>query len=242
VLNATAELMMPQDKLLHVLLNLLDNAMKHTKAGLVEVRVSVRSKANIMDIAVVDTGHGISESDIGKLFTLYQVLDVPSKMHSSGSGLGLVIAKRFCELLHGGITVSSKEGRGSTFSFHFSYQVPVASIQPPASTGCEPIPAQLTGRRVLVVDDNSAVRAMIRRVLSSEGCIVLEAEDGLQAVRAVRAAVEGEKLDAVLLDCIMPVMDGFEAARIIRQDISQQIPIIALTGSHVLVVSLLSLT
>lgn len=148
-----------------------------------------------------------------------------------GTGLGLVIAKNFCKILGGNMTAKSEFGKGSTFSFYVPYGDSECPIKPTnddclkrkhptdsrlslssSSEACPRIPpeaATLEGRKVLVVDDNGPLRKILSRALTRAGCQCVEAENGQLAVQALRSDPCG--FDIVILDLIMPVMDGYES-------------------------------
>lgn len=190
------------------------------------------SSTRMLTFEVVDTGTGISPSEIGKLFYTYSQLENPSALFSEKMGLGLIIAKKLCNEMGGDVGVCSQLGRGSCFVF----SVPV-SIPSPSNIGRAPLGAisgeihpletgKLAGKRILIVDDNKSIRHVLCGMLAREQCICYEAENGERAIEMVK----GTEVDAILLDCLMPVKDGYETATQLRSK-GYEIPIIAITGN-----------
>jgi PAS domain S-box-containing protein len=216
-------------RLRQVLLNLLSNAVKFTSKGGVTARLACDTTTpNIarIRIEVSDTGAGIADGKIASLFNRFAQAETSISAHYGGTGLGLAISKQLIELMDGQIGVTSTLGAGSTFWLELS--LPIAAD----ATGPEAIADKVVsyaGKRVLVVDDVDLNRELMMALLSNEGCSVTLASDGAQAVEAVAS----QPFDLVLMDCQMPLMDGFAATRKIRaagQPYST-LPIIALTAS-----------
>lgn len=215
-----------------ILLNLATNAVKFTYSGLIEITAAeiVRTERNtLVEIAVRDTGPGISESDREKLFQSFSQLNNRSTNTVGGSGLGLAISKRLVDLMSGSIGVDTVLGQGSRFWFRLSLE---ANTEGAASQRGIferiPDPASVTPRRILVVDDNETVRSIVSGQIASRGHHV-ETSDG--AVKAL-AMLKSSDYDAIVLDISMPVMDGFEALGIIRglPAPAGRTPVIALTA------------
>jgi signal transduction histidine kinase/CheY-like chemotaxis protein len=221
-----------ESKLRQVLLNLLDNAVKFTTQGSVTLRVSVIDdlKLNIEDrgteeinyqssiinlqFEVEDTGPGIVADEIGRIFDPFvQKRNDPSP--SQGTGLGLAISRKFVQMMDGDISVQSELGKGTVFSFNIQVELPdMAQIEtePNASRviGLEP---NQPAYGILVVEDNLANRALLRKLLRSVGFEVHEAVNGKEAVEQY----EKRQPDLIWMDMRMPVMDGYEATRRIRE-------------------------
>ena len=211
-------------RLRQVLLNLVGNAIKFTATG--SVRVQVRrirdestdgAPAVRLGFSVLDTGIGIAPGAIGRLFNEFTQVDSSISRRFGGSGLGLAISRRLIEQMGGSIGVESTEGVGSTFRFDIHLPLPVAPetvVAPPrASAALEPPPDIAEVRlRVLVAEDNPTNRLVVCRMLERLGHTVTAVENG---VRAVDAAATGD-FDLVLMDVMMPEMDGIAATRSIR--------------------------
>lgn len=217
-------------KLRQVLLNLLGNAIKFTARGTVRllVEASLPTAGRVgLRFAVADTGVGIAADEIERIFDPFHQVAQPGR-HVEGTGLGLAICRRLVTLLGGRLEVESQPGLGSTFSFAIE-----ADIADHAATGRRRASPAVTGyrgprRTVLVADDRADNRAILCRLLASLGFEVIEAADGQQAVERARV----RRPDAVMMDLVMPVMDGFEAIRVLRADPAlADVCIIALSAS-----------
>ncbi len=192
-----------------ILNNLLGNAIKFTERGSVELRISHAAGATTFDVQ--DTGPGIAAEDLDRIFDPFtQVGDASLRAH--GTGLGLAIVRRLVAALGGQLAVDSATGRGS----RFSVTLPLATADLPS---LEPPPpwARPTGLagpppRALIVDDNADNRALLADLLTPLGFITSEAQDGLSSLDAVAAF----KPDVILMDIVMPGIDGLEATRLIR--------------------------
>ncbi len=209
-------------RLRQLLLNLVGNALKFTERGYVEVRIGPRPGA--IRVEVEDTGIGIPAEKLDRLFEPFTQADGSTTRRYGGSGLGLAICRELCRHMGGLIGVQSIVGEGSTFWF----ELPFAACAQPADFD-EELPELDPGTRVLVAEDNPVNQLVTRRLLEGLRCEVVVVPDGRAAVQRV----EREPWDLVLMDCYMPVMDGFDATRAIRAlpgPISR-IPILALTAS-----------
>jgi signal transduction histidine kinase/AmiR/NasT family two-component response regulator len=229
-----------------ILLNLLNNAVKFTAAG--EVSLTVRQVAGysgpqptqperpIYEFIVTDTGIGLTPGETSKIFEAFSQADGSTTRKYGGTGLGLAIVKQLVELMGGTIGVKSKAGEGSVFWFKLPLPSAAAGAEraPAAAAAAEEqskVPLQGT---VLLVEDNAINREVARRMLQQLGLEVVTAADGAQAVTLERE----RRFDLILMDCQMPVMDGYEATRQIRareSAIASQepwsTPIIALTAN-----------
>jgi signal transduction histidine kinase/CheY-like chemotaxis protein len=222
-------------RLEQVLINLTSNAIKFTQKGGVAVKIVSQGSDDptraLLRFEVRDTGIGINQEALGSLFQAFNQADSGITRRFGGTGLGLAISKRIVEILGGKIGVESQEGRGSTFWFVIPFEkseIPIPSVASLPS-GESPAESNLTGLRVLVVDDSQINLMVLERALLSLGVKVTLAKDGLQALQVLRDAPGG--FDLVLMDVQMPVMDGLTATREIRQDKAlAALPVIALTA------------
>ncbi len=223
-------------RLLQVLNNLVGNGVKFTEAGKVAVDVRLAGRTEnrvILTFMVTDTGIGVPAARLPTLFEAFVQGDSSTTRRYGGSGLGLTIAKRLVDLMGGSIDAESAVGRGSSFWCTIPFEVPSAVVGEAADVDrmagqLKDGPA-LRAIRVLLVEDNSANEFITRRILERHGATVQAVGDGRQAVECLRAAPD--RFDVVLMDVQMPVMDGYAATRMIRQDLGlTALPIIALTA------------
>ncbi len=215
-------------RLRHVLLNLVGNAAKFTRQGEIEVEVECLPGAESMvEFRVSDSGIGIAEEDLERVFNDFETLDSSYARETGGTGLGLGIARRFVKLMGGEIGAESEPGEGSLFWF----RVPLAPTQAVVERLVEAWSApEDTGAPldVLLVEDNEINRFIVREMLDSAGHSVVEAENGREGVdQAAR-----HRFDVILMDISMPIMDGTEAVQHIRggDGASRNTPIVALTA------------
>jgi PAS domain S-box-containing protein len=214
-------------RLRQVLLNLLSNAVKFTAEGGVSVRAAVAVEGpgiRRLDVTVADTGIGISEDQVDRLFERFTQADGSINRRFGGTGLGLSISQRLIQLMGGDIAVSSRPGQGSEFSF--SVILPLADS---TATTSEVGPGtSLSGLRILVVDDAEPNRELMTAYLRALDAEVDTACDGAEAVSAVR----DRRYDLILMDVNMPVLDGLAATRAIRGlgEAWRDLPIVALTA------------
>ncbi|MDH3353834.1 MAG: ABC transporter substrate-binding protein, partial [Chromatiales bacterium] len=217
-----------------ILTNLLSNAIKYTQEGRVTLATTLnkdRDGSYRLIIDVSDTGVGISNREQLSIFSAFTRVENMGESNIPGIGLGLAITKRVVELMGGSISLNSSEGEGSCFSVIIpcaiiaeSTEVGEAKAKDEGSYWHE-IPTNVV---ILVVDDNSINRKFITTVLKKNGIQLLEAENGEEAVKLV----ENKNIDLVLMDVRMPIMDGVEATRYIRNMGSEKsiTPIVALTA------------
>jgi PAS domain S-box-containing protein len=214
--------------------NLLSNAIKFTSQGSVEVGISsklVGAGEHIVAVEVVDTGIGMSEETTAKLFSVFTQADGATTRRFGGSGLGLAISRQLARMMGGDITVTSRAGKGSTFTFTFRAQEAAAATGSARSaTPARPADAakrSLRGLRVLLTDDNAINRQVIKLFLAPQGCDIIEATNGKEALDLIAQ----HEVDIVLLDVHMPVMDGKEAIQRLRAEPRwKDLPVIALTA------------
>lgn len=216
-------------RLRQILLNLANNAVKFTEEGEVVIRISLEAETDrqaTIRFEVSDTGIGIPEDKLGSLFEAFSQADVSTTRKYGGTGLGLAISKQLSEMMGGQIGVESELGKGSTFWFTV-----VLEKQPAGSREPVALPASLHGKRVLVVDDNETNRRVVCAYLERWGCRGAAASSGEEGLSLLRRAVEdGDPFDLVLLDMMMPGMDGEEFGRAVKAD-----P--ALRGTHLVMLT-----
>jgi PAS domain S-box-containing protein len=215
-------------RLRQIINNLMANALKFTIAG--SVTFSVRQTAvNRYRFEVTDTGIGIDAESLSRLFQPYSQASASTQREYGGTGLGLYICKKLAELMQGDVGVRSQPGAGS--SFWADLELAVVGSSAPADAESEtPLP-DISGLRVLVVDDNVINREVVSTMLERAQVVVVQAQNGQEAIDAVVASAKHQAFDAVLMDMRMPVMGGLEATRAIRAlQKGGDVPIIAFTA------------
>jgi signal transduction histidine kinase len=219
-----------QFRLTQVFMNLVSNAIKFTDRGFISVSLNHEIIGNeiIIRCTVRDTGVGLSEDDIARLFTDFEQFGKVLVKNHEGTGLGLAISKRLVELMHGVIWVDSTLGKGS--SFHF-----VVVLKKPESTFIQTFPSDLPRivrktNRVLLVEDNEINTEIAESLLGELGLSVDHAGDGLSAIDLCRSH-EPDYYDLILMDIHMPRMNGYDAARVLKKEMSLSCPILAVTAT-----------
>ncbi|MEI8189416.1 MAG: response regulator [candidate division NC10 bacterium] len=219
----------------HILQNLVGNAVKFTEAGTVEI--SARPAGDEIHITVRDTGIGIAADQLPYIFEEFRQADDSASRKYGGTGLGLAIARKYALLLRGGITVESTPGQGSTFTLRLplALEMPgdgetaeaeshsgAAAGQPPSLSG--------QGQYLLLVEDSEPVVIQMTDILTRNGYRVQVARNGHEAL----AQIEKSLPDAVILDLMMPEVDGFEVLKTIRSvERTAHLPVLVLTAKYV---------
>ena len=215
-------------RLEQVLLNLISNAIKFTSRGSVDTTFKVISDFNetqIIDITVKDTGIGMDEAFIEKLFDKFSQEDESVTRKYGGTGLGMSICKELVELMGGEIAVFSKKNEGTTVTIRLKMEKSSESELPQKET-FDTDTSLLIDKNILVTDDNEINRLLASTILSNYGANIFEARNGLEAIEIIKQ----QAIDVVLMDLQMPILDGLEATEIIRKTINTSLPIIALTA------------
>jgi len=225
--NLPASLQGDPLRLRQILLNLLSNAVKFTEAG--KVDLDVRRDGEDLLIRVADTGIGITDSQIGKIFSPFEQGDNSTTRKFGGTGLGLAITERIVKLMGGTIQVDSQPGQGSVFTVRLPYRpghriMPEAVPYEASPTGMQP----LAGLKILVAEDNEINQEIMQANLTEDGATVTMVGNGQLAVDAVRNNPP-DSFDIVLMDVQMPVLSGLDAARQIKEH-APALPVIGQTA------------
>ena len=204
-------------RLRQILINLVNNAIKFTETGEVVVKAVIEkeSTANVsLRLSVQDTGIGIAEDRMDRLFKSFSQVDSSTTRRYGGTGLGLTISKRLAEMMGGRIGVRSEAGKGSEFWF-----TAVFEKQPLMMAGNDFVLETISGNRILIVDDNATNRFVLQRQLTSWGCRIESASSGVQALEQLHGALdENDPFDIAILDMRMPEMDGETLGKKIKND------------------------
>jgi signal transduction histidine kinase len=221
-------------RLQQVFINLLDNAFKFTEKGSVTVSAAVSRSGPedaTLDFAVEDTGIGMSRQQMEEIFSVFNQADNSATRKYGGVGLGLTLTRQMLNLMGGEISVSSEEGKGSAFRFSCVFPLAAASGAAPEETPDEN--AILRGMRILLVEDNEINAMIATELLNAVDVEVTAARNGLEALERLSETPRSDGLpfDLVLMDLQMPVMDGYEATKLIKEKSEyRDMPVYALTA------------
>ena len=196
-----------------ILINYCNNAVKFTERGEIVVKARVREEdenGELIYFSVSDTGIGLTEEQMGRLFQAFEQADASTTRQHGGTGLGLAISKKLAQLMGGDVGVTSEAGKGSTFWF-------TAYLAKGDATARHLSRPDLRGRRVLIIDDNSQAREIESSMLASMTFVVHEAASGREGIEMVQQAADrNEPYDIVFVDWQMPGLDGIETGKQIR--------------------------
>ncbi|MBC8882532.1 response regulator [Flavobacterium piscinae] len=213
-------------RLSQILMNLVSNALKFTQNGEVKIKAGLDRKENSLcyiKFEVIDTGMGIAEKDLGKIFDKFVQIDRKEDDYQ-GAGLGLSIVKKLVKLFGSEIFVKSQEGKGTAFDFTIAFDSDSSKVNEIINN----IPVDLSNAqiyKVLVVEDNKINQMVTRKIMEKSNFKTLIVDDGYAAIEALSK----EPFDVVLMDINMPLINGFETTKLIRKK-GLTIPIIALTA------------
>jgi CheY-like chemotaxis protein len=220
-------------RLKEVLFNLIGNAVKFTETGTVTIEIEVVSSNKILDtysFRVIDTGVGIPKEEIDSVFKIFEQASNTNASSEDGTGLGLSITRGIIETMGGDLKVMSELGVGSEFQFELSFERTELAVEQKSASPIMGETNTLKGYRILVVEDAEINRFLVNSILENWGCIVTETVNGLEAIDLLKT----HEFDLILMDIRMPVMDGIEASKHIRNELSlAEVPIIALTANAI---------
>ena len=216
-----------------VVLNILTNAIKYTKQGFIEFKVSSIQKDGVcrLIISVEDSGIGIKPESINKLFTKFERLDIEKNNTIEGTGLGLAITKKLLELMGGQIVVQSVYGKGSKFTIALDQKIvtnPTTVVETKTVVATSKL--DLTGKKILVVDDNMINLKVASRLLKDYNCLVDTANSGFDCIDKIS---NGASYDLILMDDMMPKMSGVETFHKLKENENFHIPTVALTANAI---------
>lgn len=219
-----------ENKIRQILTNLLTNAVKYTDEGTIKFTISCTNDENVSNLVfkVEDTGRGIKQEQMADLFEKFKRLDEDRNTKIEGTGLGLAITQKLVELLNGKIEVESEYGEGSTFTFFVNQAIvsmehKESEPEPIVTVGCYP------GKRVLIVDDNHLNIMVEARMLKYYKAETFSAESGVECI----ALCQDNKYDLILMDDMMPEMNGTQTMNRLREDKTFDTPIVMLTANAI---------
>lgn len=212
--NVPGIVYLDQKRLHQILINIVGNALKFTSKGVVSLSISKVIDRNVLVFSVKDTGIGIKENEDVDLFTPFTQADASTSKVYGGTGLGLTISKKLCELMGGSITYTSKASLGTEFRIEIPYDPDQFSSKKMVDRKPIEENVNIAGLKVLVVDDNEINLQVAKAVVAKFGPKkILTCSNGAEAI----ALFQAESPELILMDCQMPVMSGFEAATKIRE-------------------------
>ncbi|KPZ64348.1 Autoinducer 2 sensor kinase/phosphatase LuxQ [Pseudoalteromonas sp. P1-16-1b] len=210
-----------------ILNNLCSNAIKFTKTGQVELKVSIKSstlQTQLLKFEVIDTGLGINETVQEHLFKEFHQADSSTSREYGGTGLGLSICARLSELMQGKLSFTSKIGKGSTFTYEQNFEIALLPSIPKQGSDI----TNLQGCTVLIAEDNKINQLIIVKMLKAHNANLIIAEDGKECVKYFKE----HPVDLIFMDIQMPEMDGIKATQAIRAlPAGKTVPIIAMTAN-----------
>jgi CheY-like chemotaxis protein len=210
-----------QMRVKQIIINLLTNAVKYTNEGRILFQIKADNVDDIcnLTISVQDTGIGMTDAAIEKIFSKYERFDLKNNVHIEGTGLGMIIVKSLIELMDGNINVNSVEGKGSNFIINIPFRHTIDSYEYDLDVNV------LKDKHILVVEDYEINQLILGEFLKYANISFDFANNGLEAVNLV----EKNSYDAILMDIQMPEMDGYDATLKIREN-NNDIPIIAISA------------
>jgi signal transduction histidine kinase/CheY-like chemotaxis protein len=220
-------------KVNQILQNLIGNAIKFTDQGF--VKINIFKSLDYFKISIIDTGIGIKSEDLDHIFDEFRQADVTISRKYGGTGLGLAIVKKYVKLLGGNVKVESELGKGSTFEFELPFHISSNINVVEFSNNNQIIEKEITSNslqnyNILIVDDSTPVIIQIKDFLEESNCSVKIAKNGKEALQNIKSQIP----DGIILDLMMPEIDGFELLEMIRNDdTTTNIPVLILTAKNI---------
>ena len=229
--DINSELYTDETCLKQILINVLHNAVKFTNEGKISLDIknckdNTDQNKNCLTFTITDTGIGMTEEFIPKLFDKFTQEGTVEKIKNQGTGLGMSITKELVEKLGGRILVKTKKNKGTTFEITIPFQKVNGTKQLEKTVVDTSV---LYRKNILIVEDNPINRLVAKSSLRKYQCKITECENGLDAVNLFKK--NNSEFDLILMDIQMPIMDGFAASKIIRNELNSMIPIIGLTAN-----------
>lgn len=232
-LNVPDSLTGDPHRLNQILNNLLSNAIKFTTKGEINLEIKAISQDNNevdLSFSVTDTGIGIPKEKLEYIFESFSQAETGTSRKFGGSGLGLSITKKLIELQNGSIDVKSEPEKGTAFTFSIKYKIAAHKVEKQFANKKQDsfVEEGLSGKRILVVEDNEANQKVIYHMLNKVGIETDLADNGKVAIQLLE---DGFEYDLIIMDLQMPEMDGFETTIYIREKLKLKMPIVAMTAS-----------
>ena len=214
-----------------IVINLLTNAVKYTEQGYVSLDVKCVNKNGVcrLFISVKDSGRGIKQEDMSKLFTKFQRVEEDRNTTIEGTGLGLAITKQLVDMMNGNIVVNSQYGEGSEFKVAIDQRISLTKLKM-SKEDIDDLNLDLTNKKILIVDDNKLNLKFAQKLLAKYNPIIDTAESGMECLEKIKS---GKEYDLILLDDMMPKMRGREVLIKLKQEPKYKTPTIALTANAI---------
>ena len=219
-----------QMRVKQVVINLLTNAVKYTREGRILFQIKAENTNDIckLTISVQDTGIGMTEEAVSKIFSKFERFDMQENIQIEGTGLGMAITKSLIELMNGTITVKSKYGQGSTFTIELEQKiVPKKELEEENEDDSQVKAFNASSSKILVVDDNKINLKVAQRLLSDYKIQVETANSGSECIDCI---LDGKKYDLIFMDIMMPKMNGIETLENLKNIVGFKMPVVALTA------------
>lgn len=221
----TRRIITDKSKVMQVVSNLINNAIKFTREGEISLEFAIEAD-NMLSILIKDTGIGIPEDKQDIIFEFFRQVDDSHTRIYEGIGIGLAISQKIANVMGGAISLKSGSGIGSEFKFTFPIRFHEDQLIDTEEKITQFVAPVLSGKKILIVEDDLVGMEMIANMISPTQCEIIKAFNGYEALKIASA---NPTIDLVLMDLKMPVMDGFEATKLIRQEMPS-LPVIALTA------------